>query len=44
MKSGEEEIEEQGARRIDTEYGQIDEINGDVRLQKMIPGMRRRGK
>ena len=58
MKSGEEEIEEQGAGRIDTKYEQVDEINGDVnvqitendtritdyRLQKMITGMRRRGK
>ena len=33
MKSGEEEIEEQGARRIDTEYEQVDEINGDVNVQ-----------
>ena len=33
MKSGEEEIEEQGARRIDTEYEQVDEINRDVNVQ-----------
>ena len=33
MKSGEEEIEEQGAGRIDTEYEQVDEINGDVNVQ-----------
>ena len=33
MKSGEEEIEEQGSRRIDTEYEQVDEINGDVKVQ-----------
>ena len=33
MKSGEEEIEEQGAGRIYTEYEQVDEINGDVNVQ-----------
>ena len=33
MKSREEEIEEQGARRIGTEYEQVDEINGDVNVQ-----------
>ena len=33
MKSREEEIEEQGARCIDTEYEQVDEINGDVNVQ-----------
>ena len=33
MKPGEEEIKEQGARRIDTEYQQVDEINGDVNVQ-----------
>ena len=33
MGAEEEEIEEQGARRIDTEYKQIDEINGDVNVQ-----------
>ena len=33
MKSGEEEIEKQGVRRIDTEYEQVDERNGDVNVQ-----------
>ena len=33
MKSGKEEIEEQGSRRIDTEYEQVDEINGEVNVQ-----------
>ena len=33
MKSGEEEIEQQGAGRIDTEYEQADGINGDVNVQ-----------
>ena len=33
MKSGEEEIEEQGAGCIYTEYEQVDELNGDVNVQ-----------
>ena len=33
MKSGEAEIEEQGAGHIATEYEQVDEINGDVNVQ-----------
>ena len=33
MKSGEEEIEEQGAGGIDTEYEKVDEIDGEFNVQ-----------
>ena len=33
MTAGDEEIEEQGAGRIDTEHEQVDEINGDINVQ-----------
>ena len=33
MTALDEKIDEQGAGRIDTEYEQVDEINGDVNVQ-----------
>ena len=33
MTAVDEKIEEQGTGRIDTEYEQVDEINGDVNVQ-----------